>query len=176
MDTGQNGPTFERKLPTEDADVAEIVRDVLIVQAQYATAQKRPLGRGTHTKGVCVRATFEVLDISRSDRAIRTLAAPAGARPLREARRLSGDGPVRERGVGNLRRLEVRRPRDVVRGREPAGVLGRQPTRLDYSMNNAPTFPINDAHAFAAFMRIQCARPAVSGAAPRVLVAARSRT
>src|SRR5207245_9529713 len=37
----------------------------------------------------------------------------------------------------------------------PAGVLGPVATRLDYSMNNAPTFPINDAHAFAAFMRVQ---------------------
>src|SRR5205814_1708045 len=37
----------------------------------------------------------------------------------------------------------------------PAGVVGPDSARLDYSMNNASTFPINDAHAFAAFMRVQ---------------------
>ena len=39
----------------------------------------------------------------------------------------------------------------------PAGVVGPTATRLDFSMNNAPTFPINDAHAFAAFMRVLAA-------------------
>ena len=57
---------FERKLPTEDADIAEIVRDILIVQARFAAEQKRPLGRGTHTKGVCARATFEVFDAAKA--------------------------------------------------------------------------------------------------------------
>ncbi len=39
----------------------------------------------------------------------------------------------------------------------PAGVLGAEPARVDFSMNNAPTFPINDAHAFAVFMRFASA-------------------
>src|ERR1017187_4232167 len=55
---------FEQKDPNEDFDAAEIVRGILKVQAQYAAAQNRPLGRGTHTKGVCARATFEVFDLS----------------------------------------------------------------------------------------------------------------
>ena len=49
---------FERKLPTEQADIADIVAGIQAVQARFAKQQKRPLGRGTHTKGVCVRATF----------------------------------------------------------------------------------------------------------------------
>src|SRR5580700_5026895 len=58
--------TFERKPPTEDADSAAIVRGILKVQAAFAAAQKRPLGRGTHTKGICARATFEVFDLART--------------------------------------------------------------------------------------------------------------
>ena len=46
---------FERESPTEAADAAEIVRGILAVQARFAAEQNRPLGRGTHTKGVCVR-------------------------------------------------------------------------------------------------------------------------
>jgi mono/diheme cytochrome c family protein len=35
------------------------------------------------------------------------------------------------------------------------GVLGPEATRLDYSMNSATTFPMNDAHAFAVFEQIR---------------------
>src|SRR5258705_10611014 len=57
---------FERKLPTEQQDTADIVNGILTIQARFAREQKRPLGRGTHTKGVCVRATFEVFDIAKT--------------------------------------------------------------------------------------------------------------
>ena len=43
---------FERESPTEAADIEEIVRGILTVQARFASQQQRPLGRGTHTKGV----------------------------------------------------------------------------------------------------------------------------
>ena len=36
----------------------------------------------------------------------------------------------------------------------PGGVFGADPLRLDFSMNSTPTFAINDAHAFAALMRV----------------------
>jgi hypothetical protein len=60
---------FERRLPTEAADIDEIVRGMRAVQQQAAEAGNRPLSRGTHAKGLCVQAEFEVLDISRSHRA-----------------------------------------------------------------------------------------------------------
>ena len=150
MDTGQNGVTFERKLPTEDADVAEIVRDMLIVQAQYASAQKRPLGRGTHTKGVCVRATFEVFDVSRTmgdadvaRRLARGLFAAPGVyqATVRFANAASAIFPDSKR--------DVRAMSFSIEG--PGG------SRVDLSMNNAPTFPINDAHAFASFLKVRSA-------------------
>src|SRR5580700_10978709 len=58
--------TFERKLPMEELDSAEILRGILKVQAAFAAAQQRPLGRGTHTKGICARAIFEVFDLART--------------------------------------------------------------------------------------------------------------
>src|ERR1700733_6727437 len=57
---------FESILPTESLDVANIVRGILKVQAQFAAQQSRALGRGTHTKGICARATFEVFDVART--------------------------------------------------------------------------------------------------------------
>ena len=53
---------LERRSPGEAADVDEIVRGMLAIQAQAAANGKRPLSRGTHAKGICVRAQFEVFD------------------------------------------------------------------------------------------------------------------
>ena len=151
---------FERKLPTEQADIADITAGILAVQARFARQQKRPLGRGTHTKGVCVRATFEVFDVAAhvSDPALagrlaRGLFAKPGTYPatVRFANAASTINPDSDHDVRAMSfAVEV-----------PAGMLGPQPVRLDYSMNNAPTFPINDAHAFAAFMRVQAAEGAL---------------
>jgi hypothetical protein len=47
----------------EEAEIADIARGVLAVQARTATEENRPLRRATHAKGVCVRAVFEVLDV-----------------------------------------------------------------------------------------------------------------
>jgi hypothetical protein len=145
---------FERKLPTEQQDVADIVAGILAVQARFARQQKRPLGRGTHTKGVCVRATLEIFDVAKT-------AGDAGlaARLGRGLFAKPGLYKATVRFANAASTIQADSKRDV-RALSfavdlPAGVVGPQATRLDYSMNNAPTFPINDAHAFAAFMRVQ---------------------
>jgi mono/diheme cytochrome c family protein len=147
---------FERKLPTEQQDTADIVNGILTIQARFAREQKRPLGRGTHTKGVCVRATFEVFDIAK------TLSDPALAARL--ARGLFAKPGMYQATVRFANAASTIRPdsKPDVRAVSfavdlPAGAVGPDPARIDYSMNNAPTFPINDAHAFAAFMRVQAA-------------------
>jgi len=145
---------FERRLPTEQADIADITAGILTVQGRYARQQKRPLGRGTHTKGVCVRATFEVLDVAAA------VGSPAlAARLARGLFAKPGTYQAKVRFANAASRLQPDSTPDVralsFAVEVPAGVLGPQPVRLDYSMNNAPTFPINDAHAFAAFMRVQ---------------------
>ena len=145
---------FERKLPTEQQDVADIVAGILAVQARFARLQKRPLGRGTHTKGVCVRATLEIFDVAK------TVADPGlAARLGRGLFATPGVYQATVRFANAASTIQADSKRDVralsFAVDVPAGVVGPDPTRLDYSMNNASTFPINDAHAFAAFMRVQ---------------------
>ena len=147
---------FEEKLPTEDVDIADIVKGILAIQAMSAARQKRPLARGTHTKGVCVRATFEVLDLARTVRdsaIVKRLARGIFAKPGvygAVVRFANGASSVFADSKRDVRALSF--AVDV-----PAGVLAATPTRQDFSMNNAPTFPINDAHAFATVLKIRAA-------------------
>ncbi len=107
---------LERKSPTEGADVDEIVRGMLAIQAQAAASGKRPLSRGTHAKGICVRAEFEVFDLGRTiaDPGLASrLAKGAFARPGC----VSGDRPFRERRRRASARQGPGRPRDVLRRR-----------------------------------------------------------
>jgi hypothetical protein len=61
---GVTGSDSERNLAAEKSDIEEIVEKVLLMQADAAAKQHRPLGRGTHVKGVCARAQFEVFDVT----------------------------------------------------------------------------------------------------------------
>lgn len=148
--------SVERKGPTEDADVEEIVRCILIAQAQNAGLDHRPIGRGTHTKGICARAEFEVLDIRNTvgdatlaDRLARGLFARPGTYQA-TVRFANAVGRKLEDSKADVRALsffvEV-----------PPAVLGETATRLDFSLNSDPTFPINNAHAFAVFIGIRIA-------------------
>ena len=148
--------TFERESPTETTDIAEIVRGILTVQARFASQQHRPLGRGTHTKGVCVRGEFEVFDIAA------TVKDPTLAAQLAKGLyRKPGVYRATVRFANAASTIQRDRQRDV-RAMSfsvdvPAGALGPEAARVDFSMNNAPTFPINDPRAFAAFMRFAAA-------------------
>ena len=65
-DPAEPAAVLERPSKSEAEDIEEIVRGMLAIQAQAAAAQERPLSRGTHAKGTCVRAEFEVYDLSRT--------------------------------------------------------------------------------------------------------------
>ena len=155
--------SIEDKQPGEDADVAEIVRGILAVQRHFASEEHRPLCRGTHAKGVCARASFEVFDLATKmrDRALAArLAQGLFARPGTYpaiVRFANAESRVRPDGKADVRAfsfsVEV-----------PAGVLSSAAARVDYSMNNAPVFPINDAHAFAALMKVAGAGGALAKA------------
>ena len=143
---------FEQKLPTEDADIAELTRCFLVVQQRFAAQQKRALGRGTHTKGVCCRATFEVLDLQQTiaDPALRArLARGVFAKPgvyQATVRFANAASTVLADSKADVRAMSF--SIDV-----PDGTGGT--IRHDYTMNNAPVFPINDAHDFSRFMRMR---------------------
>ncbi len=61
---GVTGSDAERSLAREQSDIEEIAERVLLMQANAAAQQRRPLRRGTHAKGVCARAQFEVFDVT----------------------------------------------------------------------------------------------------------------
>ena len=143
---------LERRSPTETADVDEIVRGMLALQAQAAARGKRPLSRGTHAKGICVRAEFEVPDIGRTlgdpalaSRLSRGIFARPGVYPA-TVRFANADGGHQPDKVRDVRAMSF--SIDV-----PPGVMPGV-SRLDFAMNSAPTFPINDAHAFAVAVRV----------------------
>src|SRR6266851_1690021 len=62
---GVTGCDAERDLTREQADIEEITKLSLQMQANAATEQYRPLARGTHAKGVCAQAQFEIFDVAK---------------------------------------------------------------------------------------------------------------
>lgn len=159
---------FEKKRADEDADIAEIVKDILTVQAEKAADQGRPLGRGTHTKGVGARATFEVFDLTKTvgdaARAAR-LAQGIYAKPGSYAatvRFANAASMVNHDGDKDVRALSFTTT-------IPAGIVGADAIRQDYSLNNATVFPLNDAHAFASFMKFSLAQAHSKAGALRAL-------
>ena len=143
---------LERKSPTEAADIDEITRGMLALQAQAAASAKRPLARGTHAKGICVRAEFEVFDVRRlsgdpaqAERLAQGIFAAPGVYPA-IVRFANADGGHRRDRWPDVRAMSfsIEVPPGVVPGA----------TRLDFSMNSATTFPINDSHAFAVAVRV----------------------
>jgi len=147
---------LERKSPTEAADIDEIVRGILAIQAQAAKDEKRPLSRGTHAKGICVRAEFEVFDLRQAPgdpahaaRLAQGIFGAPGKYPA-TVRFANADGGHRQDRLADVRAMSF--SIDTTAAALP-GV-----TRLDFSMNSATTFPINDAHAFAVAVRVLSAR------------------
>lgn len=148
---GVTGSEAERDVAGEPACIDEITRCVLALQAKSAAEQNRPLGRGTHPKGVCVRGCFEVFDVT------------AGRDPLMGARLAKGifakpgtypavvrfgnaDPKVNSDFKPDVRSLSF--SVDLT-GAPWAGV-----DRQDFSLQNAPPLPINDSRAFLAVMKV----------------------
>jgi hypothetical protein len=61
---GVTGSDAERDRAQEQTVIKEIIERSLLLQSKTAAEQHRPIGRGTHVKGVCVRAQFEVFDVT----------------------------------------------------------------------------------------------------------------
>src|SRR5688572_13454121 len=143
---------LERKIPTEAADIEEIRAGMLALQARVAAVAKRPLARGTHAKGICVRAEFEVFDVrqlsadpAHAERLAQGIFSVPGVYPA-IVRFANADGGHRRDRWPDVRAMSfsIEVP--------PGAVAGH--TRLDFSLNSASTFPINDAHAFAVAVRV----------------------
>src|SRR5712671_4582399 len=161
---GVTASEAERSLAREQSDIEEIVEKILLMQARAAARQRRPLCRGTHAKGVCVRAHFEVFDVaSGPDRKLAArLAQGMFAAPgiysaiVRFANADQNSNSDFKPDVGSLS-FSVDLARDGATASAAGG--GRQ----DFSMQNATTLPINDSRAFLATMKLLTAENPVAG-------------
>ena len=146
---------LERSLATEPAVIAEISEKILLMQKNAATEQHRPICRGTHAKGVCARAQFEVFDVSVGrDRALAArLAKGIYATPAiypAIVRFGNADPKVNSDFKADVRSLSF----SVEFAPGGAATSGARISRQDYSMQNATTLPLNDAHAFLVAMKV----------------------
>jgi hypothetical protein len=152
---GVNGSDTERDHAGEQAIIDEITEKVLLLQAKSAAQQNRPIGRGTHPKGVCVGAEFEVFDLTASGdpalaaRLAKGIFAKAGVYPA-VVRFGNADPKINSDFKPDVRSLSI--SVDLTHGEMT--VAGINIDRQDFSLQNAPPLPINDARAFLAVMKV----------------------
>jgi hypothetical protein len=153
----------ERSVAAEKADIEEIAAKSLLMQKNAATAQHRSLCRGTHASGVCVRAEFEVFDVTpkRAPELAARLAKGIFAKPgvySAVVRFANADANINSDFKPDVRSLSF--SVDLTRyGMAPVGSSSRQ----DFSMQNATTLPINDSSAFLATIKVLTAPNPVVG-------------
>jgi hypothetical protein len=161
---GVTGSDAERNLGAEQAYTEEIVERILLMQANAAAEQHRPLRRGTHAKGVCLRAQFEVFDATVGrDRALaarlaRGIFATPGIYPA-TVRFANSDPQVNSDFKADVRSLSFFV--DLTRNGTAGPTVGVE--RQDFSLQNATTLPINDARAFLATMKLLTASSPAKG-------------
>jgi hypothetical protein len=157
---GVTGSNADRCLAREQADIEEITERSLLMQANAAAKQHRPLARGTHAKGICARAQFEVFDVivGREPGLAARLAKGMFARPgvySAIVRFGNADSKKNSDFKADVRSLSFSVDLTAV----PDANVGRQ----DFSMQNTTTLPINDSPAFLAIMKLLTASNPVAG-------------
>jgi hypothetical protein len=153
----------DRSTATEKSDIEEIAKKSLLMQTNAATAQHRSLCRGTHASGVCVRAQFEIFDVTAkrapelAARLAKGIFAKPGAYPA-VVRFANADSNINSDFKPDVRSLSfsVNLTLDGT-----AAVAGS--SRQDFSMQNATTLPINDSPAFLATIKVLTASNPVAG-------------
>lgn len=146
---------MERDPAPEDPEIAAIVRGFLAQQARAAAEENRPLRRGTHAKGVCAGAVFEVLDVATgrdpvlAARLARGIYATPGCYPATV--RFANSNP----SVSTDWQPDVRSLSFAVE-LAPLGSVaaGDHAMRQDYSLQSAPTLPFNDVKAFVVYAKV----------------------
>jgi hypothetical protein len=130
---------------------------MLTIQKRYAADQNCPLARRTHAKGTCGRAEFTVHDLASTipDRALVTrLAHGIYARPatyLANIRFANGESHIFADSHPDVRAMSF--SADLTGPTADALGVARQ----DFSLNNATTFPLNDAQEFAVATQVATA-------------------
>jgi hypothetical protein len=166
---GVTGSDAERSLAREQSEIEEIVEKSLLMQAKAAAQQHRPLGRGTHAKGVCARAQFEVLDVTvgrdrgLAERLAKGMFAKPGVYPA-IVRFANADPSKNSDFKADVRSLsfsvDLTREGNAARSADaPDASVGRQ----DFSLQNTTTLPINDSTAFLATIKVLTASNPAAG-------------
>ena len=161
---GVTGSDSERNLAREKSDIEEIVKTTLLVQANAALQQHRPLARGTHAKGVCARAQFEVLDVTvgrdpgLAARLAKGIFAKPGVYPA-VVRWGNADSKKNSDFKPDVRSMSF----SLDLARNGLSASSANSGRQDFSLQNAPLLPINDSPAFAAIMKVLAASNPLSG-------------
>jgi len=161
---GVTGCDAERDLTREQADIEEITKLSLQMQANADTEQYRPLARGTHAKGVCAQAQFEIFDVAKgrdpalAARLAKGIFAKPGIYPA-TVRFGNADSKKNSDFKADVRSLSF--SVDLTRGGTvvPDAGYGRQ----DFSMQNTTTLPINDSPAFLAIIKLLTASNPAAG-------------
>src|SRR6267154_3665934 len=149
----------ERCPAREQADIAAITEKSLLMQTNAAAIQHRLLCRGTHASGVCVRAQFEIFDITvgrapeLAARLAKGIFAKPGAYPA-VVRFANADSNINSDFKPDVRSLSF--SVDLGQGSEGH-------SRQDFSMQNASTLPINDSPAFVATIKVLTASNPLAG-------------
>ena len=152
---GVTGCDADRDLAREQSDIEGITESVLLMQANAAAKQHRPLARGTHAKGVSVRAEFEVFDVTigrdagLAARLAKGMFATPGVYPA-VVRFGNSDSKKSSDFKGDIRSLAF--SVDLTRG--GTAVSEAHTGRQDFSMQNATTLPINDSPAMNASLKL----------------------
>src|SRR3984893_3774159 len=161
------GVTFsdaDRNLAREAADIEEITQRSLLLQANPAAKQHRPLARGTHAKGVCARAQFEVFDVAQGRDPVLAARLAKGmfAKPgIYSAVVLFGNADPKKNSdfKADVRSLSF----SVDLTKDGTIVPDASYDRQDFSMQNTTTLPINDSPAFLAIMKLLTASNPAAG-------------
>jgi len=160
---GVTASDADRNPIREKIEIEEIVEKSLLMQKNAANQQHRPLCRGTHAKGVCARAEFEVFDVTvgrdpvLAARLAKGIFAKPGVHPA-TVRFGNADPKINSDFKPDVRSLSF--SVDLTTDGRPVsdGNVGRQ----DFSLQNTRTLPINDSTAFLAIMKLLTApNPAV---------------
>jgi hypothetical protein len=161
---GVTGSDAERDLARERSDIEEIIERSLLMQANAAARQHRPLGRGTHAKGVCALARFEVFDVTvgrdpaLAARLMKGLFAKPGVYSA-IVRFANADPSKNSDFKADVRSLSF----SVDLTRDGTPLLDKKASRQDFSLQNASTLPINDSPAFLATMKLLTAPNPAAG-------------
>jgi hypothetical protein len=145
----------ERRMVPEKSVIEEIARNILVMQSKTAKDQNRPLRRGTHAKGICVRAQFETFNpaegrnAEESARIAKGIFALPGNYPA-VVRFANADSNVNPDAKPDVRSLSF--SVDLSKGTKQNVVMNG--IKQDFSMQNAMFLPINDAAAFLAITKL----------------------